>query len=166
MHTERYCSDRAKSRSDRFGVDCGRGDARSNPRGLYCYDAKCIEACPTGIDVPSHIRETTSGYPLGSAHAIRTNSSSLTSIWTRHVRSSTRGNLSAIVAPTYTARSLTISLYETRFKSHSCVGGHYPGCDRCFRTVCRKDRERINGSRAHHQKVFGVWTDPRLRPTR
>ena len=26
-------------------------------RCYFCYDAPCIEACPTGIDIPSFIRE-------------------------------------------------------------------------------------------------------------
>jgi dihydropyrimidine dehydrogenase (NAD+) subunit PreT len=39
-------------------------------RCLYCYDAPCIQACPTGIDVPSFIRKIASGNLFGSARVI------------------------------------------------------------------------------------------------
>jgi glutamate synthase (NADPH/NADH) small chain len=39
-------------------------------RCLYCFDAPCIMACPTGIDVPSFIRKIASGNPLGAARTI------------------------------------------------------------------------------------------------
>ncbi len=39
-------------------------------RCLYCYDAPCIQACPTGIDVPSFIKKIASGNLLGSARVI------------------------------------------------------------------------------------------------
>lgn len=39
-------------------------------RCLFCYDAPCIKACPTGIDVPSFIKKIASGNLLGSARVI------------------------------------------------------------------------------------------------
>ena len=39
-------------------------------RCLYCYDAPCIQACPTAIDVPSFIRKIATGNLKGSARSI------------------------------------------------------------------------------------------------
>lgn len=39
-------------------------------RCLYCYDAPCIKACPTGIDIPTFIKKIASGNFLGSAKTI------------------------------------------------------------------------------------------------
>ncbi len=39
-------------------------------RCLYCYDAPCIQACPTSIDIPTFIRKIATGNPLGSAKTI------------------------------------------------------------------------------------------------
>ena len=39
-------------------------------RCLYCFDAPCATACPTGIDVPSFIRRIADGNLRGAAHAI------------------------------------------------------------------------------------------------
>jgi dihydropyrimidine dehydrogenase (NAD+) subunit PreT len=39
-------------------------------RCLYCYDAPCIQACPTGINIPSFIKKIASGNMKGSARAI------------------------------------------------------------------------------------------------
>lgn len=39
-------------------------------RCLYCYDAPCITACPTGIDVPSFIKKIATGNLKGSARVI------------------------------------------------------------------------------------------------
>lgn len=41
-------------------------------RCLYCYDAPCIQACPTGIDIPSFIKKIASGNFKGSAKTIMT----------------------------------------------------------------------------------------------
>lgn len=39
-------------------------------RCLYCFDAPCIQACPTGIDVPTFIRKIASGNVVGAARTI------------------------------------------------------------------------------------------------
>jgi len=39
-------------------------------RCLFCFDAPCIQACPTGIDIPSFIRKIATGNLAGSARAI------------------------------------------------------------------------------------------------
>jgi dihydropyrimidine dehydrogenase (NAD+) subunit PreT len=39
-------------------------------RCLFCYDAPCIEACPTGIDIPGFIRKIATGNLKGSATTI------------------------------------------------------------------------------------------------
>src|SRR3954469_16612217 len=36
-------------------------------RCYYCYDAPCIQACPTGIDIPSFIRKVGNGNVRGAA---------------------------------------------------------------------------------------------------
>ena len=39
-------------------------------RCLFCFDAPCIQACPTGIDIPSFIKKISNGNLTGSARAI------------------------------------------------------------------------------------------------
>ena len=39
-------------------------------RCLFCFDAPCIQACPTGIDIPSFIKKIATGNLLGSARVI------------------------------------------------------------------------------------------------
>jgi glutamate synthase (NADPH/NADH) small chain len=39
-------------------------------RCLYCYDAPCIQACPTSIDVPTFIRKISTDNTLGAATTI------------------------------------------------------------------------------------------------
>jgi dihydropyrimidine dehydrogenase (NAD+) subunit PreT len=39
-------------------------------RCLFCFDAPCIKACPTGIDIPSFIKKIANGNPTGSARTI------------------------------------------------------------------------------------------------
>ncbi len=39
-------------------------------RCLYCFDAPCIKACPTDIDIPTFIRKIATGNVLGSATTI------------------------------------------------------------------------------------------------
>lgn len=41
-------------------------------RCLFCYDAPCIQACPTSIDIPMFIRQIMSRNPKGSAKTIFT----------------------------------------------------------------------------------------------
>lgn len=51
--------------------DEGEAVAEAN-RCLYCHDAPCIAACPTGIDIPTFIRKISTGNVRGSARAILT----------------------------------------------------------------------------------------------
>jgi dihydropyrimidine dehydrogenase (NAD+) subunit PreT len=39
-------------------------------RCYFCYDAPCMNACPTSIDIPLFIREIATGNPIGSAKTI------------------------------------------------------------------------------------------------
>ena len=39
-------------------------------RCLFCFDAPCMEACPTGIDIPGFIRKISSGNVLGAGTTI------------------------------------------------------------------------------------------------
>ena len=39
-------------------------------RCLYCYDAPCMHACPTHIDIPGFIKKIASGNLTGSARVI------------------------------------------------------------------------------------------------
>ncbi|MFQ5347741.1 MAG: NAD(P)-dependent oxidoreductase [Rhodothalassiaceae bacterium] len=39
-------------------------------RCLYCYEAPCIAACPTGIDIPTFIHQIRTGNLVGSAETI------------------------------------------------------------------------------------------------
>jgi len=39
-------------------------------RCIYCYDAPCITACPTSIDIPTFIHQIRTGNPEGSARTI------------------------------------------------------------------------------------------------
>ena len=41
--------------------------AVDSSRCLFCYDAPCVEACPTGIDIPSFIRKISTGNLKGAA---------------------------------------------------------------------------------------------------
>ena len=39
-------------------------------RCYFCYDAPCMHACPTSIDIPMFIRQIATGNPIGSAKTI------------------------------------------------------------------------------------------------
>ena len=39
-------------------------------RCYFCYDAPCMNACPTSIDIPLFIREIATGNPVGAAKTI------------------------------------------------------------------------------------------------
>ena len=39
-------------------------------RCYFCYDAPCVTACPTGIDIPLFIRQISTDNPKGAAHSI------------------------------------------------------------------------------------------------
>jgi glutamate synthase (NADPH/NADH) small chain len=47
----------------------GQALAEAN-RCLYCHDAPCVAACPTGIDIPGFIRKIATGNLRGSARTI------------------------------------------------------------------------------------------------
>jgi dihydropyrimidine dehydrogenase (NAD+) subunit PreT len=72
--------DIAPGRLDAVRLAANFGDAHPPPspaqavveanRCYFCYDAPCIEACPTGIDIPSFIRKIATGNLRGSAQTI------------------------------------------------------------------------------------------------
>lgn len=39
-------------------------------RCLFCYDAPCVTACPTAIDIPLFIRQISTGQPIAAAETI------------------------------------------------------------------------------------------------
>ncbi len=39
-------------------------------RCYFCYDAPCMQACPTSIDIPQFIRQISTGNPTGAAKTI------------------------------------------------------------------------------------------------
>src|SRR5450432_3451656 len=41
-------------------------------RCLFCFDAPCITACPTGIDIPAFIKKIMTGNVTGAARTILT----------------------------------------------------------------------------------------------
>ncbi|MFC7063476.1 NAD(P)-dependent oxidoreductase [Halobacillus seohaensis] len=51
------------------GLNSGEAMEEAN-RCLYCYDAPCIKACPTDIDIPTFIKKIASGNLKGSATTI------------------------------------------------------------------------------------------------
>lgn len=42
----------------------------ASDRCYFCYDAPCMTACPTSIDIPLFIRQISTGNPVGSANTI------------------------------------------------------------------------------------------------
>lgn len=50
----------------------GREAKTESLRCLFCFDAPCIAACPTGIDIPSFIRKISTGNVPGAAKTILT----------------------------------------------------------------------------------------------
>jgi len=49
----------------------GRHEARVEAeRCLFCYEAPCVSACPTGIDIPLFIRQIATANTLGAARTI------------------------------------------------------------------------------------------------
>jgi dihydropyrimidine dehydrogenase (NAD+) subunit PreT len=62
---------RSESQFDDFksAYDDNQAVAEAN-RCLFCYDAPCIKACPTAIDIPGFIRKIATGNVKGSARTI------------------------------------------------------------------------------------------------
>ena len=53
----------------------GQREARvAAERCLFCYDAPCVQACPTSIDIPLFIRQIGTGNPLGRDTATQASS--------------------------------------------------------------------------------------------
>ena len=63
--------DRLELRMPDLKPTYGEGDAVAEAnRCLYCHDAPCVTACPTGIDIPGFIRKIATGNVAGSARVI------------------------------------------------------------------------------------------------
>ena len=65
-----------KEISDNFAdihppLSSGNALVESN-RCYFCYDAPCVDACPTAIDIPNFIRKISTGNLKGSAKDILT----------------------------------------------------------------------------------------------
>jgi len=64
-------ADRAEAQFDDGKPLYSRAQAMAEAsRCLYCYDAPCIEACPTSIDIPEFIRKIATENVKGSARTI------------------------------------------------------------------------------------------------
>lgn len=64
-------ADRLERRLDDAKPTYADGEAVGEAnRCLYCHDAPCIQACPTGIDIPGFIRKIATGNVRGSARTI------------------------------------------------------------------------------------------------
>src|SRR5579863_1272592 len=50
-------------------MNAGEAATEAN-RCLYCYDAPCVQACPTHIDVPRFIRQIAAADALGAGETI------------------------------------------------------------------------------------------------
>jgi dihydropyrimidine dehydrogenase (NAD+) subunit PreT len=60
----------AENYSDLHPPFSGHQAAVESSRCLFCYDAPCTEACPTGIDIPGFIRKIQTGNIRGAATTI------------------------------------------------------------------------------------------------
>lgn len=64
-------TDRIETRFSELKPALSDAQARAEAaRCLFCHDAPCIEACPTGIDIPLFIKQIHSRNPLGAARTI------------------------------------------------------------------------------------------------
>ena len=67
----RLPADRLETRFGEKAPPLSKGEAVAEAaRCLYCYDAPCIPACPTHIDIPTFIRKIATGNLKGSARTI------------------------------------------------------------------------------------------------
>jgi glutamate synthase (NADPH/NADH) small chain len=64
-------SNRLETRLEDLKPTYASGEALAEAnRCLFCHDAPCIQACPTGIDIPGFIRKISTGNVRGSARTI------------------------------------------------------------------------------------------------
>ena len=64
-------ADRVETRLPDLKPALTKAQARAEAaRCLFCHDAPCVAACPTGIDIPLFIREIVTDNPLGAAETI------------------------------------------------------------------------------------------------
>ena len=71
MKPTRLALDQLQDRFTELKPPMSKNEARVEAnRCLYCFDAPCITACPTSIDVPTFIRKIATDNPTGSARTI------------------------------------------------------------------------------------------------
>ena len=64
-------ADRLEIRFNDFKAALSEPEARAEAsRCINCYDAPCVTACPTGIDIPKFIRRIGAGHDKGAAKTI------------------------------------------------------------------------------------------------
>jgi len=71
MDTTNLTLEELQTRFTELKPPMSKNEARTEAnRCLYCFDAPCIKACPTSIDVPTFIRKISTDNVLGSAKTI------------------------------------------------------------------------------------------------
>ena len=71
LATHRISADECRKNFSDLAPALGLNEARiASERCLFCYDAPCITACPTSIDIPLFIRQIANGSAVAAAKTI------------------------------------------------------------------------------------------------